>query len=162
MQPIAYVEALNQHYGAMGNPPYAWTVNETAPLHRLSKGLSSCRVSLLVSGGVSHCAMPAFDPDARNNHRLDAIDANTPSDDFQIHDSYYDHNDAEADINCIFPLDRLREMVALGEIGSVAPRLWSGFMGRIYNRSKVMQESGPAFAEALAADEVDLLVASPS
>ena len=162
MQPINYVDALNAHYGAMGNPPYQWTVNESAPLHRLTKPISQCTVSMLVSGGVSQCSMPGFDPDARNDHRLDAIDSSTEANDFQIHDSYYDHSDAESDINCIFPIDRLRELAQAGEIGAVAPRLWSGFMGRIYNRSKVIQESGPAFADALAADEVDLLIASPS
>ena len=162
MQPINYVDALNAHYGAMGNPPYQWTVNESAPLHRLTKPLNQCTVSMLVSGGVSQCSMPGFDPDARNDHRLDAIDNSTPANDFQIHDSYYDHGDAESDINCIFPIDRLREFAQTGEIGAVAQRLWSGFMGRIYNRSKVIQESGPAFADALAADEVDLLIASPS
>jgi len=162
MEPIRYVDALNDYYGSMGNPPYRWTINESAPLHRLSKPLTECTVSLLTSGGVSQCAMPAFNPDARNDHRLDAIDRQTPADDFQIHDSYYDHGDAERDINCIFPLERLREMVANGEIGAVADRFWSGFMGRIYNRTKVMEESGPAFAAALEADHVDVLVAAPS
>jgi NAD-dependent oxidoreductase involved in siderophore biosynthesis len=35
-------------------------------------------------------------------------------------------------------------------------------MGRIYNRSKVLEESGPAFADALLADGVDVLIAAPS
>ena len=162
MKPINYVDALNRHYGAMGNPPYKWTVNETAPLHTLTKPLSECNVSLLVSGGVSQCRMPAFNPDARNDHRLDAISSDVSTTDFQIHDSYYDHTDAETDINCILPITRLHEMVQSREIGSVATRIWSGFMGRIYNRSKVREESGPAFADELAKDEVDLLIASPS
>ncbi len=162
MQPIGYVDALNTYYGAMGNPPYQWTVNTSAPLQRLGKPVQDCTVSLLVSGGVSKCGVAGFDPDARNDHRLDVIERDYASDAFQIHDSYYDHRDAEADINCIFPVDRLREMEAAGEIGTLAPRLWSGFMGRIYNRSKVLEESGPAFAAALAEDEVDLLIASPS
>ena len=117
---------------------------------------------MLTSGGVSQCAMTPFNPDARNDHRLDAIDRGVDSSDFQIHDSYYDHRDAEQDINCIFPIDRLREMAAAEEIGAVADRFWSGFMGRIYNRTKVMEESGPAFAAALEADGVDILVAAPS
>ena len=162
MEPIRYVDELNEYYGAMGNPPYRWTVNETAPLHRLEKPLSECRVSLLTSGGVSQCAMPAFNPDARNDHRLDAISHDTAVDDFQIHDSYYDHTDAEADINCVFPLARLRELAAAGEIGSLAEHFWSGFMGRIYNRSKVLEESGPAFAQRLEDERVDILVAAPS
>jgi D-proline reductase (dithiol) PrdB len=162
VQAIKYVDALNNHYRSMGNPPYRWTVNESAPLHRLNKPLQDCTVSLLTSGGVSQCAMPAFNPDARNDHRLDAIDQHAPADDFQIHDSYYDHRDAEQDINCIFPIERLRELAANGEIGQVSERLWSGFMGRIYNRSKVMEESAPAFAAALREDNVDVLIAAPS
>ena len=162
MDPIRYVDSLNDHYRSQGNPPYRWSVNETAPLHRLQKPLHECTVSLLTSGGVSQCSMPAFDPNARNDHRLDAIACDTSSKDFQVHDNYYDHKDAEKDINCIFPLDRLRELAERGEIGAVAPRLWSGFMGRIYNRSKITQESGPEFAKALAADNVDILLAAPS
>jgi D-proline reductase (dithiol) PrdB len=106
--------------------------------------------------------MPAFDPMARNDHRLDAIPRATEADDFQIHDSYYDHHDADEDINCQFPIDRLRELEAAGEIGSLAPRFWSGFMGRIYNRSKVLTETGPAFAQQLQEDCVDLLIAVPA
>jgi D-proline reductase (dithiol) PrdB len=162
MEPIRYVDELNEYYGAMGNPPYRWTVNESAPLHRLDKPLSACRVSLLTSGGVSHCAMPAFNPDARNDHRLDAIVSDAAVDDFQIHDSYYDHTDAEADINCVFPLARLRELAAAGEVGSISEHFWSGFMGRIYNRRKVLEESGPAFAGRLEDERVDILVAAPS
>ena len=155
MEPIKYVDALNDYYGSLGHPAYRWTIHDEAPLHRLDRDLSACTVSLLTSGGVSQCAMPAFDPNARNDHRLDAIGADAASKDFQIHDNYYDHADAETDINCVFPLDRLRELAE-------ADRIWSGFMGRIYNRTKVMEESGPAFADALLADGVDVLIAAPS
>jgi len=162
MEPIRYVDTLNKHYAAAGNPPYQWTVNDSAPLHRLAKPVSACTVTLLTSGGISACSMPAFDPMARNDHRLDAIDREMGSGDFQIHDAYYDHRDADRDINCQFPIDRLREMAERGEIGAVAKRFWSGFMGRIYNRSKVLQESAPAFAAELARDDVDLLIAVPA
>ncbi len=162
MKPISYVDALNSHYGSMGFPPYEWTVNDTAPLFRLDKPLNQCRVSLLTSGGISHCSMPGFDPDARNDHRLDALDEHVDSADFVINDSYYDHSDAEQDLNCVFPIDRLRELAAAGEIGSVAPRFWSGFMGRIYNRTKVIEESAPAFVAKLKEDAVDILVAAPA
>jgi D-proline reductase (dithiol) PrdB len=162
VEPIRYVDALNEYYGSLGHPPYRWTVNEDAPLHRPDKPLSACTVSLLTSGGVSQRASAPFDANARNNHRLDAIPANADPNDFQIHDNYYDHRDADTDINCIFPLERLRELAADGEVGAVAPRLWSGFMGRIYNRSKVLGETGPAFVDALVADGVDVLVAAPS
>jgi D-proline reductase (dithiol) PrdB len=162
MKPISYVDALNEKYGSMGFPPYRWSENDDAPFTRLKKPLSDCTVALLTSGGVSRRADQPFDPDARNNHRLDTVDPAAPSDDFQIHDSYYNHADADKDLNCIFPVDRLHELAQAGEIGAVAPRLWSGFMGRTYNRSKVMDESAPALAMALQADGVDLLIAIPA
>jgi D-proline reductase (dithiol) PrdB len=162
MKPISYVDALNQYYGAAGHPAYQWTIHDTAPIHPLGKSLSETTVAMLVSGGISQCAMPAFDPYARNDHRLDEIDRDVSSDDFQIHDSYYDHRDADEDINCVFPIDRLRELAEENIIGDIAPRFWSGFMGRIYNRTKVIEESAPAFAAELARDEVDLLIAVPA
>ena len=162
MKPINYVDALNRHYGSLGFPPYQWTINETAPLARLQKALDQCRVTLLTSGGVSHCTMPNFNPDARNDHRLDELTRDVSSSDFEINDSYYDHRDAEQDLNCVFPIDRLRELAKQNEIGSIAPRFWSGFMGRIYNRTKVIEESAPAFVEKLREDAVDILVAAPA
>jgi D-proline reductase (dithiol) PrdB len=146
----------------MGHPPYRWSVYQDAPWHPLSKPVDRCRVTLLTSGGISLCSMPAFDPMSRNDHRLDEIPVEASAGDFQIHDSYYDHRDADQDINCQFPIDRLRELEASGEIGSLAPRFWSGFMGRIYNRTKVLEESAPAFAAELHEDEVDLLIAVPA
>ena len=162
MEPIRYVDALNEKYGSMGFPPYKWSENDSAPWTPLSKPLAECTVGMLVSGGISHCTAAPFDPDARNDHRVDAIDPATPLDQYQIHDSYYDHADADRDLNCIFPVDRLAELAEAGEIGAVGRRLWSGFMGRTYNRSKVIGESAPAFAAELKADDVDLLVAIPA
>ncbi len=162
MQPINYVDELNKHYGSMGFPPYKWTINHTAPLTRLKKPLSECTVTLLTSGGVSLCSMPGFDPDARNDHRLDEVDESVSSSDFQIHDSYYDHADADQDINCVFPVDRLRELAAEGTIGAIAPHFWSGFMGRIYDRTRLIEESIPAFVEKLRADAVDILATAPA
>ena len=126
MASINYVDELNRHYGSMGFPPYKWTVNESAPLTALDKALQSCRVTMLTSGGVSHCSMPGFDADARNDHRLDAVGGEADSKDFEINDSYYNHDDANQDINCVFPIDRLRELQTDGLIGEVAPRSWSG------------------------------------
>ena len=93
---------------------------------------------------------------------MDTVKNDADSRDFDINDSYYDHTDAEADLNCVFPIDRLRELVQDGTIGGVAARFWSGFMGRIYNRTKVLEESAPAFIEKLKEDGVDILIAAPA
>ncbi len=162
MEPVRYVELLNQRYQQQGFPPYEWTVNSPAALTELTKPLADCRVSMLTSGGVSHCTMPAWDAYARNDFRLDTVDPAAVGADFEVNDSYYDTADAQADINTVFPIDRLRELEADGTIGSVAPRLWSGFMGRIYKRSHVNEVAAPALAAELFADEVDLVLLVPA
>jgi len=162
VQAIRYVDALNNYYREQGHPPYRWSVHDSAPLQAWNKPLTQACVSLLTSGGISQCSMPPFEADARNNHRLDEIPATADSCGFQIHDNYYDHTDAEMDLNCVFPIDRLRELAFEGVIGRVAPRFWSGFMGRIYDRTRLLTETVPAFIQQLQKDEVDLLIAVPA
>ncbi len=162
MEPVRYVDLLNQRYRAQGFPPYEWTVNEPGELTPPAKPLDECRVSMLTSGGVSHCTMPVWDATARNDFRLDVVAPDAGGADFQVSDSYYDTTDAETDVNTVFPIDRLRELEVEGVIGSVAPRLWSGFMGRIYKRTHVSEVAAPALAEELHDDDVDLFLLVPA
>ena len=162
MEPVRYVDLLNQRYRQQGFPPYKWTINTETPLTAPSKPLAESTVSMLTSGGVSHCSMPAWNPDARNDFRLDAVDRDATGPDFAVNDSYYDTEDATNDVNCVFPVDRLRELALDGRVGAVAPRLWSGFMGRIYSRTRVVEESAPALVEELRRDEVDLFLLAPA
>ena len=162
IDPISWTGLMKERYEALGFPPYQWSVYDDAPLTPLTRPLAQCAVTMLTSGGVSLKAAPGFDPYARNDFRVDAFERDCPSDGFKIDDSYYPPDDAEQDINCIFAIDRLREMARAGEIGSVTPRLWSGFMGRTYMRSKLMEEVVPAFVQQLKADGTDVFVGVPA
>ena len=162
MTAIRYVDRLNIRYRSQGFPAYDWTVNTSAPLTPMTKPLAGCRISMLTSGGVSRCAAPSWNPSARNDLRLDEVAHDAPSGDFQIHDDYYDHRAADQDINCVFPIDRLRELAREGVVRDVAARLWSGFMGRIYKRSTVINDTAPALFQELRKDQVDLFVLVPA
>lgn len=161
-EPVEYVKALNEKYQSQGFPPYQWTVNSETPLTQLKKPLSQCRVSILSTSGASLTSSPPFNADARDDLRCDAIAGDADTSDFVINDNYYNHTDASQDLNCMFPLDRLRELAAEGVIGSVAPHVYSGFMGRIYIRDAVCNEAAPALAAKLKADGVDLLIVVPA
>ena len=161
MEPIAYVDRLNQFYRSQGFPPYQWTINESAPLTPLAKPLAECRVAMLTSGGVSHMDNRPFNPQARNDLRVDAIAQDTAADFFVISDDYYNHRDAEQDINCIFPIERIRELASERVISAVAPHHYSGFMGRTYIRSAVINEAAPALARLLRNESVDVFVMVP-
>jgi D-proline reductase (dithiol) PrdB len=162
MKPIAYVDRLNEFYRSQGFPPYQWTINESAPLTPMRKPLSECTIAMLTSGGVSRCDAAPFNAMARNDLRLDDVPADTPATFFQINDSYYNHSDADRDINCIFPIDRLRELAAEHAIGAVAQHHYSGFMGRIYTRSAVVNEAAPALARKLRDERVDAFLLVPA
>lgn len=162
MEPIAYVSRLNEFYRSQGFPVYNWTINKGAPLTPLSKPLACCRVAMLTSGGVSRKDTAPFNPQARNDLRLDVIDKETPAQFFAINDSYYNHIDADRDINCIFPIERLRELQSEGVIGEVGPHHYSGFMGRIYTRSAVVNEAAPALARRLRDERIDAFVLVPA
>ena len=162
MKPIDYVTAIDDYYQNLGYPAYDWTVNNTAPFTPLEKVLVECRVSMLTSGGISHHTRAPFNPVAKNDLRVDDVDYRSDAEDFEINDAYYDTRGANEDLNVVFPIERLRELAADGVIGSVAKRLWSGFMGRTYNRSAVVEEAAPALVGELKKDEVDLLILVPA
>jgi D-proline reductase (dithiol) PrdB len=162
MESIRYVERLNAHYRSQGFQPYSWTVNHDAPLTPLGRRLSECRIALLTSGGVSHCDARPFNPLARNDLRVDALESAVSPQCLVINDDYYSHRDADRDINCIFPIERLRELAGEGVIGAVAPHHYSGFMGRIYTRSAVINEAAPALVRRLKEEEVDAAALAPA
>jgi D-proline reductase (dithiol) PrdB len=76
---------------------------------------------------------------------------------------YYDHRDADRDINIVFPLERLRELAAQGEIGTVSP-VHLGFMGHVDGDlvSVLRQQTAPAAATLLAAQRVDVVLLFPA
>lgn len=65
-----------------------------------------------------------------------------------------------ADMNVVFPLDRLDELSARGTIGRVADRHLS-YAGNQFDVSAVRLDSGPAGAELLKADGVDVVLLTP-
>ena len=117
-------------------------------------------VALVSNAGVHLKEGEPFDLEGDTSLRV--LPGEVTGDQLMVTHAHYDHADADQDINCVFPIDRLREMAVDGIIGSIAPRFWSGFMGRIYNRTKLMQESAPLFIEKLREDAIDILVTAPA
>jgi D-proline reductase (dithiol) PrdB len=77
--------------------------------------------------------------------------------------NYYDHTDADRDLNVVFPLDHLRDLAARGVIGGVAPRYF-GFMGHIDGPliPVLTGQSAPDVAAKLRVDRVDFAILTPA
>jgi D-proline reductase (dithiol) PrdB len=72
----------------------------------------------------------------------------------------YDHTGLSQDANLAFPLDRARELVASGRIGSLASEHVS-LMGSITAPSRFMRDTAPEAASRLGDDGVDIALLVP-
>ncbi len=74
----------------------------------------------------------------------------------------FDRTGFAADVNVAYPADRLEEMAASGEIGSVAKHHLS-FMGAQSDATfgTILLDSGPGAAKVLLADGVDVVLLTP-
>ena len=74
----------------------------------------------------------------------------------------FDRSGYIADINVVYPIDRLRELADRGVIGSVAAQHFS-FMGAQLNHElpTMRLDTGPAVAQLLREDDVDIVLLTP-
>ncbi len=101
------------------------------------------------------------DPDGDPTFRV--IDLSRPLNDLMITHDYYDHSDADKDINIIFPVERVREFVEAGIIGKLSNTAY-GFMGHIDGPhiQTLVQKSAPEIAQRLKKDDVDIVLLTPA
>ena len=90
------------------------------------------------------------------------IPLSTPTEQLIITHDYYDHRDADKDINIVFPIDRLKELKDAGEIGGIAETNY-GFMGHIDGGHiwTLINETAPEVAEKLRTQNVDAVLLTP-
>lgn len=137
--------------------------SEGIPWTPATKPLSNCKVSIVTTSGLHHKSQEAFDmkdPEGDPSYRI--IDSAEPLSSLMITHDYYDHSDADRDINIVFPVERLRELQNEGAIGGLAERHYS-FMGHIDGRhiSTLINKSGPEVAGLLKCDNVDIVLLTP-
>jgi D-proline reductase (dithiol) PrdB len=72
----------------------------------------------------------------------------------------FDASGFALDRNVVFPIDRLNELAADGRIGAVAPRHLA-YAGNQFELSAVRLDSGPAGAQLLRDDGVDVVLLTP-
>ena len=72
----------------------------------------------------------------------------------------FDASGVTADLNVVFPIDRLEEMAADGVIGSVSD-VHLAFAGNQFDLAAIRMDGGPAGAQFLADHEVDVVLLTP-
>ena len=135
-------------------------VNDTAPFVPLGKPLSACRLAIVTTAGLHRRGERPFGP---GDQTFRVIASDTPTADIiQSHTSIgFDRIPIMRDINISFPIDRLRELVARGELGGLAPNSYS-FMGAQRDCARIESETGPDAARRLREEGADVALITPT
>lgn len=133
------------------------------PWMPVKKKLSKSKIALVTTAGIHHDYQKPFnmdDPTGDASFRI--IDTETIERDYVITHDYYDHRDADKDLNIIFPLTRLKEMAGVRIIGSVAKQHFS-FMGHITGShlDELIKKNAPKVADSFMQDHVDAVLLTP-
>jgi D-proline reductase (dithiol) PrdB len=140
-------------------------VESTAvPWARLARPVRQSIIALVTTAGVHLDSDSPFDmADADGDPSFREFPSDIDPRRLTITHKYYDHAAADRDINVVLPLDRLRELVAEGQVGGIAPRVYS-FMGHIDGRhlATLIGQTAPAVAQRLREDGADAVFLTPA
>lgn len=133
------------------------------PWAPLTKPLRECTVALVTTAGVHHRDQPPFTlSDREGDPSFREIDLSRPLDSLMVTHDYYDHRDADRDLNVVFPAERMREFERRGIIGRLAGRAY-GFMGHITgpHAATLVSVTAPEVAGRIRRDGVDAVLLTP-
>ena len=158
MKYLKYVDVVQSMFP--DQPPYQWTVNTSVPWTPIVLPLAESTVAMISSSGVYRKDQTPFKPD-KNDLSFREIPADTAAGELAISHDYYDHRDAEQDVNCVFPIERLRELAAEGFIGGLSP-FHLTFMGRVFRKTQFLDEMIPKMLARIEAMKTDLVLLVPA
>jgi D-proline reductase (dithiol) PrdB len=136
------------------------------PWTPLDKPLEECTVALVSTAALALKVDAPFDLEVerRNPWISDpsyrVLPADVTAENVSIYHLHIQHSFAEQDLNCIFPLQRLAELQASGEIGRLAPRHYA-YMGYTCDVSLLLKDSLPGIISGLLEDAVDIALLVP-
>ena len=138
--------------------------SDDVPWTPLARDLSDSTVAIVTTAGLHLRDDKPFDrdhPGGESTYRVIPSDSD-PVNIVQSHFSIgFDRNAIYRDINITFPIDRMRELVEQGTIGSLAPNHYS-FMGALRDCTIVAGQTGPEVARRLKDEGVNLVFLTPT
>jgi len=128
-------------------PPPVWA--------EVVKELKDMTVALATAAGVHLKSDARFNLAGDTGYRV--VPNSAGVDAMMVSHGGYDNADVNKDINCMFPVDRLNELVDAGFIKAAAPNHY-GFMGGGGDQDAFLRGTGPEIAKRLLDEGVDAVV----
>ena len=124
------------------------------PLAELRKPLSEARLTLISSCGVHAKSDPPLDVcHPFGDFRFRRVPSASRHEDLVIHQLKYPHDDADVDINVIFPIERLQELASEGVLGGLTGNFFS-FIGYNMDPEKFERTVAHDIAKAVVEEEL--------
>jgi D-proline reductase (dithiol) PrdB len=121
--------------------------------------LTESRISLVTTGGVHLPDQRRFDID---DPAGDCSYREIPTGAEALTWTHaYHRPDEGSDLDAVFPLWTLRDLVSAGEVGALNRRHFS-FMGAIHETGPLRERTAPEVADKLVEDGVDAVLLTPS
>ncbi len=121
----------------------------------VTKKLSEMKVALATAAGVHLKSDKKFNLAGDTTYRV--VPGDAKPEELMVSHGGYDNGDVNKDINCMFPIDRIRELAAEGFIKDIA-ELNFAFMGGGGNQEVFTEETGPEIAKKLNEIGVDAVL----
>ena len=144
----------------MANPgPIPWTP--------LSKPVSECTVALISSAGIALKTDRPFDQEGERQNpwwgdpTYRILPRTATEQEVEICHLHINTRFARQDLNCLMPLQRLRELAECGMVGQAAPHHYS-IMGYILQPQSLLEDTTSRLIKHLKDERVDLVVLVPA
>ncbi len=137
---------------------------DKTPWAPLKSPLKNAKVAFISTAGIHLKEDQPFDmSDKDGDITFRSFSADVDPAELKITHDYYNHSDADRDINVVLPLQALRDCREEGLIGSFSNNFYS-FMGHIQGRliSKFIKKSRFELSQQLVEEKIDVAIVSPA
>ncbi len=150
-------ETVNERY-----PGSMITKDDFIPLAKLSKPLSDSKLTFVSTAGVQIKGSMPFDTvHPVGDYTFRRVPSDSKPFGLEIHQLKYPTFGAKKDLNVIFPIERLQELVEEKFIGSLTENFYS-FIGYNMDAERLENTLAEDIAEAVKAENSDVAVLSPA
>ena len=143
--------AMRKYASSMPLPEFSDTpFNETKPIDQ-------CKVAIVTTAALHRMGTPGFEIGDSDFH-YETLPKEARDLMLGHHSVNFDRGGFAADLNVVYPIDRLEEMAASGVIGSVADYHFAFAGNQSSTVSEIRLDSGPHCAKQMLAEQVDVVV----
>ena len=150
-------ETVNERY-----PGSMITKHDFVPLAALRAPLHEARLTFVSTAGVQPRGTLPFDTvHPVGDYTFRRVPSSSRTEDLDIHQLKYPTFGAEKDLNVIFPIQRLQELVSENVIGELTPDFFS-FIGYNMDPERLERTLAEDIADAVCEQRPDLGLLSPA